>query len=58
MPDNKDKVNGCVYPEEIGLLKEIISERDCRDKVRKYLDSLPKDSSLLGQETTNPLLTN
>lgn len=23
-----------------GLLKEIISEMDCRDKVRKYLDSM------------------
>lgn len=23
-----------------GLLKEIIGEIDCRDKVRKYLDSL------------------
>lgn len=40
MSDNKDKVKDCVRPEEIGLLKEIISERDCRDKVRKYLDLL------------------
>ena len=36
MSDNKDKV----ITESIGLLKEIISEMDCRDKVRKYLDSL------------------
>ena len=40
MSDNKDKVKGFVHSEEIGLLKEIISEMDCRDKVRKYLDSL------------------
>lgn len=40
MSDNKDKVKGCVHPESIGPLKEIIGEIDCRDKVRKYLDSL------------------
>ena len=58
MSDKTNKVKGCVYPDPIGLLKEIISEMDCRDKVHKYLDSLPKDSSLLGQETTNPFSTN
>lgn len=36
MSDSKNKV----ITESIGLLKEIISEMDCRDKVRKYLDSL------------------
>ena len=36
MPDNKDKAT----TESIGLLKEIIGEIDCRDKVRKYLNSL------------------
>ena len=40
MSDSKNKVKGCVHPESIGLLKEIIGEMDCRDKVRKYLDSL------------------
>ena len=32
--------NNTTVSESIGLLKEIISEMDCRDKVRKYLDSL------------------
>ena len=36
MSDSKNEV----ITESIGLLKEIISETDCRDKVRKYLDSL------------------
>ena len=36
MSDNTNKE----ITEPIGLLKEIIGEIDCRDKVRKYLDSL------------------
>lgn len=34
------KVNNVLSSKPTGLLKEIISEMDCRDKVRKYLDSL------------------
>ena len=37
----EENVNSNVISSKpIELLKEIISERDCRDKVRKYLDSL------------------
>ena len=34
------KVNNVLSSNPTGLLKEIISEIDCRDKVREYLDSL------------------
>lgn len=34
------KVNNVLSSEPTGLLKEIIGKMDCRDKVRKYLDSL------------------
>ena len=34
------KVNNVLSSNPSGLLKEIISEIDCRDKVHKYLDSL------------------
>lgn len=32
--------NNTLSSEPTGLLKEIIGEMDCRDKVRKYLDLL------------------
>ena len=34
------KVNNVLSSNPAGLMKEIIGEMDCRDKVRKYLDSL------------------
>ena len=35
MPDSKDKVKGCVHPEEIGLMKEIIEYLFEKDNYRE-----------------------